>query len=241
MLFANTIAHFTTCCLKRDSTPVTNRIRVYQNLIRNNIEETLIKGYPLTCDLLSSDQWNTLVEDFIARGKSTSPFLWRMPESFYHFVKKKRYQEKWNIPFLEELLHFEWIEIELFMQKDHSLKPFTTQGDVLSDRLYLNPESKLLHYHYPVFEKLTIDTPPAAGNYTLFGYRHPDTSQVHFISLSPLFALAFERLARTPARGEDVILEILPDVTDAFRTQALSAARLFFADLLKQRAILGFL
>ncbi|MES2121194.1 MAG: putative DNA-binding domain-containing protein [Chlamydiota bacterium] len=241
MPFADTIAGFTACCLKKDSTSKPGRIGVYQNLIRNNIEDTLIKGYPLTYDLLSSDQWNTLVEDFIARGKSTSPFLWKMPEAFYHFAKKHSYQQRWNIPFLEDLLHFEWIEIELFMQKDHPLKPFTRDGDVLSDCLYLNPESKLLHYHYPVFEKLSTDTPPALSNYSLFGYRHPDTSQVHFISLSPLFALAFEQLTNTPTRGEDAILNLIAGASDAFRSQALAAARIFFTDLLEQRAILGFL
>lgn len=224
MPFADTLQDFTTSCL-------TGAEGVYHDLIKNNIEGTLIKGFPLAHALLSQEQWQTVVEDFFLNGHSTSPFLWKLPKAFLSFVKKKKYQKRWNIPFLDELLHFEWIEIELFMQKDIPLK-------LKKDLLYLNPEGKLLHYNYPVFEKLSIENPPPAGSYTLFGYRHPDTCQVHFISLSPLFALALQQLSLTPMRGEDLITQVAAPFGAPFLSNALEASRPFFQDLLAQKALL---
>lgn len=228
MRFADTVEHFTTRCLWGNSSE--EKIDLYHNLIKTNIENTLIKGYPLTLALLSKEEWNELVTQFLIQGESHSPFLWKMPQAFFAFVKKQRYASRWNLPYLNDLLHMEWIEIDLFMRKDAPKKKRSPGV------MYLNAESKLLHFQYPVFRKIDRDLPPQKGNYPVLAYRHPMTSEVHFISLSPFFASVLKKIKKNPQPTRDLLLESSKEFNLSDTKKVLEAGERFFSDLLSQQA-----
>lgn len=151
-----------------------------------------------------------------------------MPESLVSFIKREGFAERLNLPYLNDLVDFEWLEIEICMMPDI---PRQT-GKVLQ----LNPESRLVSYRYPVFEKKTLPRPMQKGEYFLLAFRHPETGQAHFITLSLFYKCVLELIQQQPLSGQDA----LTLVAEAFHfdpSRALEGGEKFLADLLDQQAL----
>ena len=53
-------------------------------------------------------------------------------------------------PFLDDLLYFEWMEIEVHTMPDRPFPDYVKEGNVLEDRLAFNPEYEIIRMDYPV-------------------------------------------------------------------------------------------
>jgi hypothetical protein len=207
----------------------------YRKLVYNVVDDTLQSAFPLTRNLLSLKEWNKLVQDFFSSHACHSPQVWTMPKELWAWVVEtppsllKKYQ------FLDELLWFEWLEVELFMMEDRS-SLHHPEGDLTKERLVLNPEHHLQHFTWPVHLKQAKHiTPQDHGHYFLVMHREPATGKVIFTNLSPLLARMVELLAEAPLSMEELIrttsseFNIIPDqslhdgVFD-FITNSLSSA-----------------
>ena len=188
--------------------------QVYRDLVRNGIEDTLRRAYPIAHAYLhriestainasSLSLWNTLVDRFIAEGNLQTPELWRMPENFLEFIIDQKSAETYNLPYLEDLLEFEWSEIELFMMPDR-IDPLLYRTKKEGEGLIIpTPEFDLLNLKYPVFRINPEELPKEEGQFFLLVFRHPLTRLVRFIELSPLVALVIESLTFSPqSRGQ---------------------------------------
>lgn len=91
-----------------------NAIQVYQELVYHRFYEVLSNAYPIFHSLLKPRKFEKLVKSFMLYGAKTE-FIWQMPNEFRRFLQKEQKLLK-KMPFLKNLLWFEWIEIELFMQ-----------------------------------------------------------------------------------------------------------------------------
>lgn len=216
------------------------RAEVYLELFRNNIEDTLKRAYPLTLHLLNEAQWNEIVDAFLREEDSTSPYIWRMPQAFAEFVRKNSWQDRLNIPYLADLVDFEWLEIELFMMPDHPKKAFSRQGDLLNDILYFNPESVVVSYDYPVFEKKKLPRAMQKGTYFLLAFRKPETGQVRFISLSSFFMAVISLLKEKKLTGKKVLIKAAK-LFKFDEKQILPQGEKFLQDMISQSAICGFI
>ena len=215
------------------------RLAVYFDHYRNNIDEALEKMYPLTRHILKKKKWKELVDAFVIKETSTSPLFWQMPEVLMQFVQKGDWDKKFKVPYLKDLMHFEWVEVEIQMMLDAPRDNCVKEGHILKDPLYFNPESQLLGYSYPVFEKKTLPRPMQKGNYFLLGYRHPEDGEVLFIALSPFFAKVVQLLQEKSLSGEDV-LKSTAKLFKLDEAKVLSKGEAFLEDLLQQQAIYGF-
>lgn len=215
------------------------RLAVYLDLHRNNIDEAIDKMYPLTRLVLKDKRWKKLVDAFVAEEECSSPFYWQMPRFLMEFVKKNNWAKKFKVPYLDDLMHFEWIEVELELMPDAPQEPYVKEGNVLRDRLYFNPESRLLTYSYPVFEKKELPRPMEKGNYFLLAFRRPSDGQVYFISVSPFFATVIQLLKERPLSGDEV-LKTTAKLFKMEEAKVLAKGEKFLEDLLEKEAIYGF-
>ncbi|MGE5196134.1 MAG: DUF2063 domain-containing protein [Anaerolineae bacterium] len=240
MSLANTAEQFTQFCRtgRLDPSLEVNpkRIQVYFELIRSNVEDVLKSAFPLTFHLLEEEQWKEVVDRFLAEQDSPSPFLWKMPQSFVFFVQKNHWAERFNIPYLDDLVDFEWVEIEVYMMPDCSPKGFKREGRLLDEPLYLNPESLFLLYSYPVFEKKKLPRLMEKGAYPLFAFRHPEDKDVHFIALSPFFQEVLQLIDKEHLTGRHA-LNAAAKKFNLDRSRVLTAGKNFLNDLLSQQAI----
>lgn len=211
-------------------------LQVYHELTHRNFEMTLKCAYPITYQLLSLEQWNILIDSFLTEENCSSPLLWKMPQYFLNFVQKSSWKERWNLPYLHDLLNFEWLEIELFMMPDIPFRKEKEKKDPLDSFLRLNPESRLVVYSYPVFKKKLFLRNLKKGLYPLLVYRHPETKEVNFISLSPFFATFLECIEKWNLIGRDA-LEVVATKFGLDPEQAISEGEKFLKDLLEQGAL----
>ena len=138
-------------------------------------------------------------------------------------------------PFLDDLLYFEWMEIEIHNMPDRPNPEFTDQGDLLNDRLVFNPEHEIIKLEYPVHMHPADTTPELKGDYYALIFRAPETGYVHFLDLSALNVYILSNLME-----EDIpLINIKGDIarttgieSDKYLDEALSK---FIGDLMEKK------
>lgn len=215
------------------------RLHHYRRLTYNIIKGALATAYPIAKETLTESEWITMVDDYFANYKMKTPYIWKMPFEFYTYCMGRNYDLKFNRPYLEELLYFEWMEIELHTMEDMAIPIYKEKGDLLRDKLVVTPEHELLVFEYPVHKYKGDDLLDKEGNYFVLIFRKNNTGAVRFINLSSFFALTLETLI-----DENTTLEsAIKTSSEAFgidENQAIQHGLVFANDLVAQGFVLGF-
>jgi len=218
---------------------IPENISQYRRLVYNVIDDMLQNAYPLTFDLLTDEEWDSAINDFFRIHKCQSPQVWYMPKEFYVYLSKVQHPLLRVYPFLEELLQFEWAEVELFMMPDIK-NEHLTNGSISKDKLVINPEHKLFAFEFPVHRKNagSIDITDR-GDFYVIGYRNKN-GDVKFTDLSPALLRLLEYLQEAPRS----ITELFEQFQAEFNIQLTAADKQhliqFFEVSLKQELIIGF-
>jgi len=164
---------FSNFCRKKGSSFLygDKRTLQYSRLIYNNIDDLLQTSFPITVQKLSEEIWNFLINDFMA------------------YIQGKKYAFRLNLPFLDDLLYFEWLEIELFNQEDEEIPKFSTIQNYFTDHLVFTPEFKLVHFEYAV-HKMELEE----GDFYLLLHRVADSGKIIVTELSALFYFSIDFL-----------------------------------------------
>ena len=171
----------------------------YRRLVFNNVLDTLETAYPITKNLLGDENWETIVNRFFSTYNIQSPQIWMMPEEFKNYLLEQEKELLNTYPLLENLLEFEWPEVEIFMMPDipHE-KP--EEGFYI-----LNPEIDILKLSYPVHIKSPLlITNEDLGTYFVSLHRNPNTGSVQFTNLSIPFVDVLEHLSANPLTENDI-------------------------------------
>ncbi|ASZ11815.1 putative DNA-binding domain-containing protein [Chitinophaga pendula] len=210
----------------------------YRRLVYNVVDDSLQSSYPLTFQLLETEEWDELVQAFFSEHGCQSPQVWYMPREFYEWYQGYDSPLHRQYPFLSELLLFEWLEVELYMMED--IPAVFKAGDLGSEALVINPEHHLQYFTYPVHLKQAATiTAEDEGHYFLCLHRHPESGEILFNDLSPAFVHMLESLASAPMEQAGLIsrtCELLQIPANEDIKQATAA---FFAQAAAQRLILG--
>src|SRR4030095_2187155 len=97
------------------------RMGVYNDLLINNIESVLEGCFPVLKQVMGEKRFRNLARDFFAEHRSLTPFFRQVPDEFLIYLKKERTPRRNDPPFLNDLAHYEWIELDLFVS---DAKPF---------------------------------------------------------------------------------------------------------------------
>lgn len=216
------------------------RLTEYRRLVRNVFDGTLRQAFPITSEVLSGIEWNQMVDAFMAQHPAQNYRVWKMPHEFYRFVSEMDFARIFNRPYLNDLLYFEWMEIEVFTMPDETLPLFETEGDFLRHRLILNPEFRLIELEYPVFKMAADEARKRKGRYFLLIFRHVESGAVRFVELSPFLALLWQLLSETPLSGYDVLLQLKEQLAFDDVQPMVKLALPFYKDMFVQGGILGF-
>jgi hypothetical protein len=185
-----------------------DRVHHYRRLVYNIVDDSLESAFPLAKNLLTDEQWDTLVNNFFATHKCMSAQIWEMPKEFYNYFKDTESPMKNLYPQLEDLLFFEWMEIEVFMMEDIVFPQVAKEGNILSDTLAVNPEFRIFRVSYPVHLKIAKEiTQDDKGAYYILLFREKETGRVQFIDLSAVYVLIIENIAKG-LKLEEILTEI---------------------------------
>ncbi len=173
---------------------------IYRKLVFNRFEDFIRTSFPLFT-YFAEDELSSLIEEFL-KLRHPHPLLIDLGREFLQFFREKDTPLKKRIPFLEDLLLYEWTEIEIFNAPDEETeREFSWEGKYIFSR-----SSRLLHLTYPVHraEELSEDEIiEGAGNYHFILYRDRE-HEVRRAKLTP-FVYGFLRAVGSGKVPADVI------------------------------------
>lgn len=186
----------------------TERIQVYRDLVFRNARSLLASNFPVIKKIVVADEWDALVRGFIRDHRAHTPHFPLLATEFLRYLEVlseqapeteseilKRY------PFLPELAHYEWAELDAKIAATPRAAPKT--GNITVEHtLVLNPTAHVLAYQWPVHEigrDFLPSQPPELPTF-LTVYQNADT-RCEFVLLTPLAALLLENIQDNPNRS----------------------------------------
>ena len=217
------------------------RLHHYRRLISNVVGDTLRTAFPISVAALGVELWDLLVQDFFSAGLPQTPQVWKLPFEFYEYHEERKTGERISKLWLDDLLYFEWMEIDVHTMSDRPKPDFITEGDILQDTLVFNPEYEIVRLEYPVHVRPVLEAAELKGDYYALLYRLPETGHVQFLDLSALNVYIISRLQEEKVplnelKGEFARLSGIESGT--YLDEALQT---FIGDLKERRLILGFI
>jgi len=126
-------------------------IGVYKYLVHHSFFEVLTNAYPEFYKIIKAKKLEKEFDKSIYKfmqTKAFSPYIWKMPNEYRKFLKKTNFFK--NLKFVHDLLHFEYSELFIFMQKESKNKKhnFTVK------KSYKLSKNIILHkYNYDIVNK----------------------------------------------------------------------------------------
>lgn len=128
------------------------RLKIYRELVFNNIEGFLSGGFPILHSLYEEQSWLQLVRDFIASHQAHSPYFLEISEEFLRYLNEERQMLPSDPVFMRELAHYEWVELALDVSEEvlpEVANPGCTES-LLDRHPVVSPLAWTLSYQYPV-------------------------------------------------------------------------------------------
>lgn len=216
------------------------RIYHYQRLVSNVVSDTLSTAFPITVAALGEEQWNILVQEFFREGIAQTPQVWRLPFEFYQFHSERETGTGIGLACLEDLLYFEWMEIEIHTMPDRPHPEFREEGRLFQDHLVFNQEFEIIQLRYPVHIHPVQEALGQEGAYYVLLYRMPGTGHVQFLNLSALHVYIIKRLQEEGVPLNAIKHEIARVAGIESGRYLDEALETFLEDLKQRKLILGF-
>lgn len=161
------------------------RLKIYRELVYNNIEGFLSSGFPVLRSIYSDERWHALVRDFMTSHLCRSPYFLEISEEFLAYVQHERGERSDDPPFLGELAHYEWVELALEVAPDEpEVNPCQ---DLLDGCPRVSPLAWPLVYQFPVHQlgaTFQPDEPPPEPTF-LVVYRTAEDA-VEFMQINAI-------------------------------------------------------
>ncbi|MHB1188636.1 HvfC family RiPP maturation protein [Thiobacillus sp.] len=126
------------------------RMKIYNELLYNNIEGFLLACFPVLRQVLGTRKWAKLVRAFFSTHRSRTPYFRQIPDEFIQFLQNEWAPPEGYPPYLLSLAHYEWIELVQSVSTRSPDRVFDSAGDLLDGVPLLNPVLANLHYGWPV-------------------------------------------------------------------------------------------
>lgn len=168
------------------------RMKIYNELIFNNVEDFISNTYPVLKSITPERQWQEMIRDYFSHHLSQTPLFPEMPREFLKYLETERDNPDDPV-FIKDLAHYEWIELALMtseLDQDINWDNIDTEGDLLNGQPVMSPLAWPLTYQFPVQSispDFLPDTPTEQPTYLLV-YRDLD-DEIHFMELNPVSAL----------------------------------------------------
>lgn len=209
------------------------RLQIYRELFYNNVEGFLCIAFPVLRSLTPDARWHAMARDFYARHQCHEPQFYKIAEEFLRYLEQERGAVDGDPPFLRELAHYEWVELELAVKELRMTPEAAPNGDLLEGIPLVSPLAWTLAYDYPV-HRISADFQPQSPGDTptcLIVYRNRQ-EDVKFMEINPITARLMQLIQDEPASGRRQLQRIAtelqhpqPDVVVAEGAKTLQGLR----------------
>ena len=184
------------------------RLKIYQDLVYNNIEDFISSGFPVLRSLYADVRWHDLIADFINCHRCHTPYFLEISQEFLRYLTQDREDNAADPLFLAELAHYEWVELAL----DVSEQSIDSMGQLktpLEEIVVLSPLAWLLSYHFPVHKIGQSFQPSEPAEPTFLAVYRNREDVVRFMELNSSTARLLELLRdNVNATGREILSQL---------------------------------
>lgn len=168
--------------------PKANRIETYRELVNFRFQEIINNAFPIFQEQVGKERMKELIKGFIAH-KPESPYIWQAPLEFIRFIKNHKMAP--DLPWAEDLLWYEWTEVDIFMRC-----PAPDKRQMQFDwkkpwRLSKSAQMRRLKY------RVYLNDFEEPGEYPLILYYNYPEEEVHFQEITPFLYDFFHSTRKT--------------------------------------------
>ena len=206
---------FFNAVIGKNSSLNSKEVELYKELIFNRFLDSFEHAFPFTKEVLGDERFEFLVEDYVKEHHSKQ-ILWQEAKGLVDFVIKNDWKFKKDFPFIDDLIYYEWLEIELSNENEEENK---TEFD-WNKNYQISKTARLNIYEYPVhkYEELEIDEIiKNKGRYNLLVFREPQNFEIKTVELTDFVYQLLDEISSgvTPLnalKSKDIEVE-LEDIT----------------------------
>ena len=185
------------------------RMEIYRGLLYRNVQNFIKSAFPVLRRLYNDEDWHRMVRDFFANHRSSSPYFRNISREFLDYLENERKPQPEDPIFINELAHYEWVEICL---ANSDLEPDMTtvdpKGDLMQNVPVLSPLAEFFEYHFPVHRISPDFQPKQTSTQPVFLMIYRDRQdKVGFIELNPITAKLIEQLKNNQLKTGKQLLE----------------------------------
>ena len=192
------------------------RMKIYNDLVYNNIESFLRGGFPVLHRLYRAEDWHRLVRGFVANYRCSSPFFLEISQEFLNYLLHDYTPLPVDPPFMLELAHYEWVELALDVAAtDIPGAGIDRDSDPLESVPVVSPLVWSLQYRFPVHRigpGYEADAAPPEPTYLLVYRNRRD--QVKFMEINAATARLLELLTDNPQQraGHELLEQLAAEM-----------------------------
>ncbi|MBS1184514.1 MAG: hypothetical protein H6R09_115 [Proteobacteria bacterium] len=213
------------------------RMKVYNELLFNNIEGFLLACFPVLRRVLGTRKWAKLVRAFFSTHRSHTPYFRQIPDEFIQFLQSEWTPPEGYPPFLLALAHYEWIELVLSVSNRSSDRAIDAAGNLIEGVPLLNPVLANLHYDWPVHRIAPRRKVKPAETWLLV-FRDAD-DRVQFSEINAFTARLLTLLEAGTLNGRAALQMIATESHHPDPALVINAGAALLQDLRARGAILG--
>lgn len=189
-------------------------MRVYADIVFNNMNETLSACFPVCKKILGARRWKKLVRSFIAEHRCSTPWFRQIPEELLHWLETSPDAALDLPPFIPGLAHYEWMELAIAISDAAATAAPDPDINLLTSRPSLAPALALLDYDWPVHRISPRSKPGHPSPVSLLVFRDT-TDNVRFIELNPVSARLVRLLQKGQCTGQQALEQIAREIQHA--------------------------
>lgn len=216
------------------------RMKIYRDLFFNNILGFLSSGFPVLKSILPEPHWTQLARDFFRSHDCRSPYFVDISKEFVEFIANQLPEEQYPFPFLAELVHYEWLELDVSVRKSAEL-PLWQAGHE-SGRFKLSPLAELVSYQWPVHqispEFIPTET-SAEPNY--FVVHRDGDDEVNFSQINQVTAFLVNQVLTLEISRLQQVQQIMRDALSHLPTEQVdNATQEIVVDMLSKQIFIPY-
>ena len=189
------------------------RMAIYRELFFNNLLKLLSSTFPVLKKLHTDTKWRSMVREFMVAHHAQTPYFLDIPKEFLAFLSDEYQRSDDDFPFLDELAHYEWVELALSVSEEsNDGLDVDVGGDMLDGVPVKSRLAWQVAYRYPVHRISEEFIPTDAGELPTFLviYRKAD-NDLGFMELNPVTARLLELVSGNETRSGRELLAGLAD------------------------------
>ncbi len=221
-----------------------DRMAVYEEIVFNNLFESVSTCFPIARSMLGESAWLNLVQAFMREYAANSPLFRSIPQQFLQYLNLPETDLPPELPpYFRSLCHYEWVELHIasFAADSTECESADTESindvDLANEQPRFTPAMLLLAYDYAV-HRISPNYQPEKQSTQLLVYRDRD-DQVQFMELNAVTYRLISLLKNEGFTGKQALTLIAKELQHPQPESIMAFGLALLNDLKHKGVIIG--